>query len=230
MDKYLIIRKVHKYFGLIIGVQLLMWTISGLYFSWTDLNKIHGDHFKNLDYETNFYTDLIGLDQLKIEKGIQSIELREIGNTPFYWINNKYLINAINGHLKDSISQSEAVEILKKRVKSNLEIKSINYISETNNHSEYRNKTLPAYVISFKNTPNLKAYISCLDGKFQTVRYKNWRIFDFFWMAHTMDYKTRDNFNNLVLRIFAVLGVITIVSGFGSWISLGIYKKLQKNK
>lgn len=154
MDKYLIIRKVHKYFGLIIGVQLLMWTISGLYFSWTDLNKIHGDHFKNLDYETNFYTDLIGLDQLKIEKGIQSIELREIGNTPFYWINNKYLINAINGHLKDSISQSEAVEILKKRVKSNLEIKSINYISETNNHSEYRNKTLPAYVISFKNTPN----------------------------------------------------------------------------
>lgn len=45
-----------------------------------------------------------------------------------------------------------------------------------------------------------------------------------------MDYKTRDNFNNLVLRIFAVLGVITIVSGFGSWISLGIYKKLQKNK
>ena len=39
------IRKIHRYLGLIIGIQFLIWTISGLYFSWTNLDEIHGDQF-----------------------------------------------------------------------------------------------------------------------------------------------------------------------------------------
>ena len=39
-------RKIHRYLGIIIGVQFLFWTISGLYFSWTNLDDIHGDTFK----------------------------------------------------------------------------------------------------------------------------------------------------------------------------------------
>lgn len=30
------IRKTHRYLGLFIGIQFIGWTISGLYFSWTD--------------------------------------------------------------------------------------------------------------------------------------------------------------------------------------------------
>ncbi len=41
------IRKAHRYLGLIIGVQFLAWTVSGLYFSWTDIDQIHGDPFCN---------------------------------------------------------------------------------------------------------------------------------------------------------------------------------------
>jgi hypothetical protein len=33
-------------------------------------------------------------------------------------------------------------------------------------------------------------------------------------MTHTMDYEGRDNMNNTVLRIFSVLGLITVLSGF----------------
>ena len=45
------IRRAHRYLGLFLGLQFLMWTISGLYFSWTNLDEIHGDQFKNLDYQ-----------------------------------------------------------------------------------------------------------------------------------------------------------------------------------
>ena len=40
------IRKTHRYLGLFIGLQFLAWTVSGLYFSWTDLDEIHGEPFK----------------------------------------------------------------------------------------------------------------------------------------------------------------------------------------
>ncbi len=40
------IRLLHRYLGIILGIQFLFWTISGLYFSWTNIDEIHGDQFK----------------------------------------------------------------------------------------------------------------------------------------------------------------------------------------
>ncbi len=45
------IRKIHRYLGLAIGIQFIMWTLSGLYFSWTDLDEIHGDPYLNEGYQ-----------------------------------------------------------------------------------------------------------------------------------------------------------------------------------
>lgn len=211
------IRKTHRYLGLFLGIQFLLWTISGLYFSWTDIDEIHGDHYKNLDYEPKAFNDLISPSKLQISEGIKNIELRDINNTPYYWINNKQLYNAVNGDKKDTITKEEALYIAKNYMKSNLEVTSIERIIEAGKHHEYREKLLPAYVLSYKTDASVKAYVSIKDGKFQTVRHQSWRWFDFLWMTHTMDYEGRDNFNTTVLRAFSLLGLITVLSGFLLW-------------
>ncbi|NNK77037.1 MAG: hypothetical protein HKP42_13360 [Maribacter sp.] len=211
------IRKTHRYLGLFLGIQFLFWTISGLYFSWTDIDEIHGDHFKNLEHQTKPYRDLISPSQLDVANGVKTIELRDIGNRPYYWINNKQLYSAINGKPKNSITKDEALSIAKNRMRNDLIVESIEQITETGKHHEYRKKLLPAYVISYKTDEALKAYVSVSDGKFQTVRHRDWRIFDFLWMTHTMDYEGRDNFNTTVLRAFSLLGLITVLSGFLLW-------------
>ena len=102
-------------------------------------------------------------------------------------------------------------------MKQGLEVVAIDLIKETGKHHEYRKKLLPAYVISYKSDENIKAYVSIIDGKFQTVRHQDWRWFDFLWMTHTMDYEGRDNFNTIILRAFSLLGLITVFSGFLLW-------------
>ncbi|WP_408046591.1 hypothetical protein [Tenacibaculum crassostreae] len=211
------IRKTHRYLGLFLGIQFLLWTISGLYFSWTDIDEIHGDHYKNLEYQSKAFNDLISPSKLQISEGIKNIELRDINNTPYYWINNKQLYNAVNGDKKDTITKEEALYIAKNYMKSNLEVTSIERIIEAGKHHEYREKLLPAYVISYKTDAMVKAYVSIKDGKFQTVRHQSWRWFDFLWMTHTMDYEGRDDFNTTVLRAFSLLGLITVLSGFLLW-------------
>jgi hypothetical protein len=99
-------------------------------------------------------------------------------------------------------------------MKNDLEVAKIEQIDKVGRHHEYRSGLLPAYVISFKSDDVLKAYVSVKDGKFQTVRHRSWRWFDFLWMTHTMDYEGRDNFNTVVLRAFSLLGLITVLSGF----------------
>jgi hypothetical protein len=173
------IRKAHRYLGVIIGIQFMFWTLSGLYFSWTYLDKIHWDHFKVLDYEPKCHTDLFSLNELANSPGIQTVELREIAGVPHYWINNRNLYNAKTGEIEDGISKDEALCIAKNHIKSTLEVESIELITQVGRHHEYRGRLLPAYVISYDIKDEVKAYVSKIDGKFQTVRHRKWRWFDF---------------------------------------------------
>ena len=38
------LRRLHRFMGVTIGIQFLLWTIGGLYFSWSDMDEIHGDY------------------------------------------------------------------------------------------------------------------------------------------------------------------------------------------
>ena len=212
-------RKLEKLIGILgffLGIQFLFWTISGLYFSWTDLDEIHGDHFKKEKEQVSF-TNLININDLEFKDPIKSFELREIAYLPYYFINDSILFNAYNGNLKDSISLEEAIKISNKNILDKYKISSVDKIYEVGNHHEYRGKPLPAFVISYEGAEKLKSYVSIIDGKFQTVRHRDWRWFDFLWMTHTMDYETRDDFNNKLIRAFSLLGLITVMSGFLLW-------------
>lgn len=36
-------RKTHRYLGVFIGIQFLFWTLGGLYFSWNNMDDVHGE-------------------------------------------------------------------------------------------------------------------------------------------------------------------------------------------
>ena len=211
------IRKTHRYLGLFLGIQFLFWTVSGLYFSWTNLDEIHGDQFKKIDVNHSEFSELISPTMVDFKNPIKFLELREIDSHPYYFINNEVLYNAIDGKKKIEINEKEAVKIASKYIREDLKVSYVEKITETGPHHEYRERLLPAYVISYDTKDNLKAYVSTIDGRFQTVRHRNWRWFDFLWMTHTMDYEGRDDFNNKILRAFSLLGLITVMSGFLLW-------------
>ncbi len=223
------IRKSHRYLGIFLGIQFLMWTVSGLYFSWTDIDEIHGDQFKNMEFQPTAFSGLIAPSSLNIQQGIKSIEIRDINGIPYYWVNKRQLYNALNGTMKSSITKEEALYVAMNYMNADLKVHDVQLIEEAGKHHEYREKLLPAYVISYQGSDNLKAYVSVIDGKFQTVRHRDWRIFDFLWMTHTMDYEGRDDFNTTLLRAFSLMGLITVLSGFILWyISSPSIIKLKK--
>lgn len=229
------IRKTHRYLGLFIGIQFIGWTISGLYFSWTDIDKIHGDQFHREHVMTHSPRNLISPAQLDSTLGISSLELRYINHQPHYWVNDSLLYNAQTGQIKKGITETEAVEIAQNHLVQNLKILKTEWITETDNHHEYRGRPLPAWAVHFDHPEKLVAYIDASNGRFERVRHNSWRWFDFLWMFHTMDYAGRDNFNNWLLRVFSVFGLFTVLSGFtlyavSSKTFLKTTSKLKKNK
>ena len=49
---------------------------------------------------------------------------------------------------------------------------------------------------NFDDKPKTRLYLDADTAELRAVRTKLWRVYDFMWMLHIMDYKTRDNFNS----------------------------------
>jgi hypothetical protein len=213
-----IIRKSHRLLGLFIGIQFLGWTVSGLYFSWTDIDQIHGDYFleePTLEISQLTQQEFTLIDSLFVDPILSIERLTDIPSKRLVLINNQYLIDVTAKEQTQEIDAEIAELIARNYLKEkDLKIKEINYIENVDAHHEYRGRPLPAWAIHFDHSDQITAYISASNAQFQRVRHTNWRIFDFLWMFHTMDYQGRDNFNNWLLRIFSVFGLFTVFSGF----------------
>lgn len=224
------VRKSHRYLGVALGVQFLFWTLGGLYFSWSDLDDIHGDHQKAhihpIEADVQLAPIANVLQKLKAKDSVHfifDVHLIQILNQPVYQIayskqhdrgQKTQLANAISGELRPILSKTEVIHVAQSSFSNEAKVKAVEYLTTTNGHHEYRGQPLPAYAITFEHPSNTTVYVSTELGTVQKFRNNKWRIFDFLWMLHTMDYQTRDHFGNWVLRAFSILGLVTVFSGF----------------
>jgi hypothetical protein len=78
---------------------------------------------------------------------------------------------------------------------------------------EIRGRKAPLWRAEFQGWNKPTLYFAPSTGQLVSRRHELWRIFDFLWMLHIMDYDTRDNVNNWLLRSFTVLALTTVLSG-----------------
>jgi hypothetical protein len=218
------IRKSHRYLGVFIGIQFLFWTLGGLYFSWTNIKEIRGEDLRKKDEVLNVSANLVSpkvvfdeISKTKDVSNVQKIQIVEVFNRPFYEIKigkETILADAETGKIRPNISEDEAKKIAVESLVNPNNVKQINYLTAENvdGHHEYREKPLPAWAVTFEG--NLTVYLSAETGQIGAFRTDKWRVFDFLWMLHTMDFQERDNINNYLLRGFSILGIVTIFSGF----------------
>jgi len=223
-------RKIHRYFGVIIGIQFLFWTLGGIFFTWSNMDEIHGDFnrkpqklisdLKDWQNPTVVFAQISKINQVDSLVSFQTINFL---SEPFYQVRyfsagqqEIVLVNAKTGEVRPPLSQNEAEQLACEVFTPDSEIEKTEYLLEgmVNKHHEYRNQPLPAYAIKFAHNSGTTVYVSTEYGQALKFRNSNWRVFDFFWMMHTMDYQSRDRIGNTLLRIFSVLGLITILTGF----------------
>lgn len=222
-SKHYYIRKSHRWLGLVLGVQFFFWTIGGLYFSWTNIDDIHGDGQRRPVPHLQGNVRLAA-PELALAGGadsIHSLQLVNVLNKPYYFISysskgqkQQVLADAQTGKPRGPITREEAVQISRLHFNGDPKVEKVEYLTSTHGHHEYREKPLPAWAVSFRKPSPTTVYISAGIGRVESFRNNQWRVFDFLWMMHTMDYKERDNINNWLLRLFSVFGLATILSGF----------------
>ncbi|MDH4260266.1 MAG: PepSY domain-containing protein, partial [Gammaproteobacteria bacterium] len=66
----------------------------------------------------------------------------------------------------------------------------------------------------FNDPRKTTIYVSSTTGQVIARRNDIWRLYDFFWMLHIMDYRERVNFNHALLIGASALALGLAASGF----------------
>lgn len=77
---------------------------------------------------------------------------------------------------------------------------------------EYRG-ALPAWRATFADDDATRIYVAADTGRLTSVRTGTWRLYDFFWGLHIMDWTEHERFNTPWLNAFAAGGLVFAVSG-----------------
>ena len=112
-----------------------------------------------------------------------------------------------------SVKFDEAKELVIE--KTYLKPISVEEITEEKRGSEIRGRNLPLYKLSSLDSSDkeVNVYIDPSLGKIVAIRTFEWRLWDLMWGLHIMDWRDRDDINNLFLKIFSILALVSSITG-----------------
>lgn len=212
------LKKLHKWVGLLIGIQVVLWLGSGLVISLLDPSKVSGKQWAQPPAETQRFQfeNILEVQDLPggILKNALSVDLTVFRKQPVYEIRHPdsvTLINAVTGE-SFQFGEANATTLALEGFEGTGEVVSIT--KGTAPDMETRNHTGPYWRVDFSDTAESSYYISAWTGDILERRNKYWRTHDFFWMLHIMDYRDHEDINNSLVIGVALVAVWLGISGF----------------
>lgn len=222
-------RKAHKWLALIIGVQALFWVVSGLYMTAVHIDIIHGDHLVRTPVAEPI--SMGGLvDPAVIVKnagGAQSLRLDQQLGQPVYIVSQtsgRSLFDARSGEKLPLIDEAGARQRAEQFYAGDGGVREMELLYEI--PGEIRGRPAPIWRVQFEGLWRPTLYISPQTGELVAKRHDLWRTFDFVWMFHIMDYETRDNVNNILLKVATWMMVVTSLTG--AWLLLYSFRRKRR--
>jgi len=210
------LRKVHKWVGLIIGLQLLMWAISGTAMALLPMDEVTGGDMANQVIPAipagnkawpKVQAALAG-------EPITELSLRPLPSGQALQVTTSdgvRLFDATDGKLividgKTARTIASATHPTGSAVRKVAPLKELTLA--------VREHELPIWQVDFRDEKNSSYYVSGTTGEVLERRNATWRWWDFFWMLHNMDYAKRTNFNHPLIIMFGFAMASLAITGF----------------
>jgi len=205
-----LVRNIHKYLSFLISIQLFLWTVSGIYFAFNKIENVRGEQYRE---EPNFNVDFSKLN-FEID-GAQNIRVTDRMDQEILIVDGIYGREYLDFDGKDveQLNAEEAKTLSAKH--TSLIPESVELVTENIVGSEFRGRALPIYRVKSVNDvgESINVYLNVYTGEVEAVRSVQWRIWDLMWGFHIMDWETRDDIDNLLLKIFSILALISSITG-----------------
>ncbi len=213
-----LIATIHKWLGLIVGAQLVVWTSTGLFFTAFSLADVRGEHLMHPAQHATLDMTKVKLsstDALKVvvEDQPTQVILRPLAGIPVYEIRapiGVYIIGAETGELMSPISEDLARQIATGAWMGKGKLLNMELLAKAPREAGLPGQVWAAH---FEGAGHPIVWLSATNGELGPARTDLWRTYDFLWSLHIMDYAGRENFHHPLIIAAAILALSTVLFG-----------------
>ena len=216
------------------ALQIVAWMTSGLYFSLFPITEIRGEHLTRAP-EGIAARDLVAAgradvllealdDHFRADWSLANVSLVAREGTA-YWLAEgeaagipfRRLVDPAGTGVRPALTSEQAERRATWWLKEPGAVAGSEWVEPETAPGEFRGREASAWKVSVEGNEPVSLYIDPWTGDLLARRTARWRLFDFFWMLHIMDYDTRDDFNHPLLQAAAALGLLIALSGVVYW-------------
>ena len=218
--------QIHKWLGLIIGLQILGWVLGGLIMSAIPIAWVRSEH-----HIAKFQPDPLlasaGVDwrAAAAATGVKPVEatLKSTLRGPLWLLKDAegkvQVASAVTGLRVAPLPLAEARLLAGTQYEGRGRPVAIRWYVKP---PQEAGKPGPLWAVDFDDAERTRFYVSPDTGEVVSRRSNVWRFYDAFWRIHILDFKTGDNFNSPLLIGAALVSLILVVTGLILlWIRLG---------
>ena len=208
--------KLHKWLALFIGVQVLLWMVTGAIMSFLKIEQVRSEHVISRQ-AAPLVSDFPAPEWLIDRQGIVALTTKSVAGHPVVQVEREdgstTLHQADTGTKISPLPRADATAVaLAAWTGPETSIAGVKLVEDPIG-TEFRGP-FPAWQITFSDKDKTRLYIDASRGAVLAARSDTWRFFDFVWGLHIMDWTERDRINSWWLLLFGIGGTIIALSGF----------------
>lgn len=217
---------LHRWVSLVVLLQLLLWATSGLVFAFIPARSITSA-IADAAHEERLITDRWLAPEIVLShvpsdhrSTVYRMELRRSGDRDVWivrasggWV-GRY--DATSG-AEEPLGPDDAARIATEDQDGRPSAHEVVRYDEAP-PLEYRGRPLPAYRVVLDDEESTAVWIDARTGDVTARRTDRWRIYDFFWSLHIMDYTGREDIHHPLLVFAAALAELTALTGLLLWL------------
>lgn len=207
---------IHKWLALLMAIQILFWFASGLFFAAFPIERVRSEHMKAEapPAPVALADAAAGLQRIAGGAAGERIEIRALLGRPVALVipreGRPLLYDLADGRQLSPLPPEVAVQIAEADHKG--EARGVRVTLVTEESTEYRG-ALPAWRVDFDDGDARALYVAQDSGLVTARRSRLWRVYDFLWSLHIMDFANHEDFNTPLLIGATFLGLVVVVSG-----------------
>ena len=131
---------------MVLGIQFALWTVSGIFFAWTTIGNIRGEHLRKEVIELKSGGDMISPSEVKTSidsagaVNLASFRLVNVLEKPYYETiyvdsakkEHTVLFDAVTGEKRGPVDESEARKIATASLKQPVPVSMAEYLTSQN--------------------------------------------------------------------------------------------------
>ncbi|MEY4556533.1 MAG: hypothetical protein RL093_1652 [Pseudomonadota bacterium] len=208
--------QIHKWVSLIVGVQVIFWVVGGLVMVSIPIERVRSEHHVRQVVTPPLPPEVITLAEVSARTNSRPTraELRSTLRGPVWILRSgeqkPVTVSALTGRPLAPMTDAEARGAAVAAYVGTGQPTAVRYLATP---PQETGRETPAWRVDFNDAERTTFYVSPETAEVEVRRSAVWRLYDFMWRLHILDFKDGENFNHPLLIGLTALTLALLVTG-----------------